>query len=253
MITGKLKSEVDALWDAFWAGGIANPLTVIEQISYLLFVRLLDITETRKESLAARTKKDPTGLVFSKTQQHLRWSRLKHEGSPEKLLGLVRDEVFPVLRTLGERDNGIGKFGHYLEQAQCLIPTPNLMARAVALIDKLPLERGDTKGDLYEYMLGKLSTAGIAGQFRTPRHIIRAMVEMIDPKPEWKVVDPACGTAGFLVAVLEHLNRVNSSKTGIHPAIEDDGTPILDAHGQPVMNYDGDLLTADQRRSIQPE
>jgi type I restriction enzyme M protein len=212
MITGKLKNDIDKLWEEFWTGGITNPLTVIEQISFLMFARLLDVTETRNEKRAERTKKPFKG-VFGPKQQHLRWSQFRHIKA-EQMLKVVRDEVFPHFRNL----NGGTTFGEYMADAQLMIQKPNLLVSAVNMIEALPITEGDAKGDLYEYLLSKLTTAGINGQFRTPRHIIRFMVEMVEPKPTETVGDPACGTAGFLVGVMLYLLEKYSSPKGIYTA-----------------------------------
>jgi len=206
MITNQLKSDINKLWEEFWTGGITNPLTVIEQISFLLFARLLDIDETRLEKLALRTGKSPY-KNFGPDQQHLRWSNWSKYGG-EEMLRHVRDEVFPHLRDLGGKNT---TFGEYMKDATCLVPKASLLVSAVTQISLLPLGNSDIKGDLYEYMLSKLSTAGINGQFRTPRHIIKLMVEMLDPKPTEVVGDPSCGTAGFLVSTMEYLRKQYSS------------------------------------------
>lgn len=206
MITNQLKSDINKLWEEFWVGGITNPLTVIEQISFLLFARLLDIDETRLEKLAQRTGKSPH-KNFGPDQQHLRWSNWSKYGG-EEMLRHVRDDVFPHLRDLGGKNT---TFGEYMKDATCLVPKASLLVSAVTQISLLPLGNSDIKGDLYEYMLSKLSTAGINGQFRTPRHIIKLMVEMLDPKPTEVVGDPACGTAGFLVNTMEYLRQQYSS------------------------------------------
>jgi type I restriction enzyme M protein len=215
MITGKLKNDIDKLWEEFWTGGITNPLTVIEQISFLMFARLLDVTETRNEKRAERTKK-PFDAIFGPKQQKLRWSRLRHEPA-EKMLALVRDDVFPHFRKL----NGGTTFAEYMADAQLMIQKPNLLVSAVNMIEALPLTEGDTKGDLYEHLLSKLTTAGINGQFRTPRHIIRFMVELLEPKPDEVIGDPACGTAGFLVGVMQYLLETYTSKSGV--IVHEDG------------------------------
>jgi type I restriction enzyme M protein len=225
MMTGTLRSQVDKLWTEFWTGGITNPLSVIEQVSFLMFSRLLDINETRAEKRASRLGKPFKGQFNSK-QKKLRWSEFKHLPAPE-MLARVRDEVFPHFRTLG---NGNSTFAEYMSEAQLLIQKPSLLVSAVNMIDALPLTEGDTKGDLYEYLLGKLTTAGINGQFRTPRHIIRLMVELVDPKPTEVVGDPACGSAGFLVVVMHYLLEKYTSSQGI----------IVQDNGQ--KTYTGDLL-----------
>src|SRR5947209_3376744 len=209
MITGQLRSRIDKLWEEFWTGGITNPLTVIEQITFLMFCRLLDITETRNEKLTARSKK-PVPQIFSDTDQELRWSHFKNLGA-EVMLPLVRDRVFKHLRDISL--NG-AKLGEYLKDAQLLIVKPSLLVSAINMIDALPLTEADRKGDLYEYLLSKLTTAGINGQFRTPRHIISLMVDLMEPEPSWVIGDPACGTGGFLVGVMEHVRKKYTSKEG---------------------------------------
>jgi type I restriction enzyme M protein len=212
MITGKLKSDIDKLWEEFWTGGITNPLTVIEQISFLMFARLLDVAEIRSEARAARTKK-PFKAIFGPKEQQLRWSHFRHVKA-EQMLKVIRDDVFPHFRKL----NGGTTFSEYMADAQLMIQKPSLLVSAVNMIEALPITEGDAKGDLYEYLLSKLTTAGINGQFRTPRHIIRFMVEMLDPKPTDSVGDPACGTAGFLVGVMQYLLEKYSSPKGIYVA-----------------------------------
>lgn len=235
MITGELKSRIDKLWTEFWTGGITNPLTVIEQITFLMFARLLDITETRNEKKASRTGK-PFKRIFADDQQDLRWHRFKQLGA-EQMLPLVRDRVFPHFKTIVELDTAEGTqkttFKEYFKDAQLMIQKPSLLVSAVNMIDELPLTEGDTKGDLYEYLLSKLTTAGINGQFRTPRHIIRLMVELLAPKPTETIADPACGTGGFLVGVMEYLLREHTSPQGIieHPV-----------NGHIEKTYTGDLL-----------
>jgi type I restriction enzyme M protein len=210
MITGKLRSDIDKLWEEFWTGGITNPLTVIEQISFLMFARMLDITETREEKKAQRTGNKNFHGTFPKNKQHLRWGKLKELGGTE-LLPVIRDELFPFFRNL----NGGTTFSEYMADAQLMVQKPSLLVKAVLMIDALPLTQGDTKGDLYEYLLSKLTTAGINGQFRTPRHIIALMCALTDPKPTETVADPACGTAGFLVGAREYLWHKYTSKKGI--------------------------------------
>lgn len=225
MITGKLRNDIDKLWEEFWTGGITNPLTVIEQISFLMFARMLDITETREEKKAQRTKKKDWPRIFPKNKQSLRWGNLKELGGAQ-MLPLVRDELFPFFRKL----NGGTTFSEYMADAQLMIQKPSLLVSAVLMIDALPLTEGDTKGDLYEYLLSKLTTAGINGQFRTPRHVIAMMAALVDPKPTEEVADPACGTAGFLVGVMEYLQHKYTSKKAI----------MQDEEGHPI--YTGDKL-----------
>ena len=211
MLTGEIRSQIDRIWDAIWAGGISNPLEVIEQITYLLFLKRLDELQTAEDLKTARDKKAVAKPFFPPGKDRLgtpyaeyRWSRFKNFGDPARMFSIVAEHVFPWLRTLG--GNGTTYAGH-MKDARFTIPTPALLAKVVDLIDKVPMEDRDTKGDLYEYMLAKIASAGQNGQFRTPRHIIRLMVEMVEPKPTDIACDPACGTCGFLVAIGEYLRE----------------------------------------------
>ncbi|MBL7495661.1 SAM-dependent DNA methyltransferase [Frankia sp. CNm7] len=207
MLTGDLRSRIDRVWDAFWSGGISNPLEVIEQITYLMFIRRLDGIQAGKENKARRTGQPIENPIYSASTQDLRWSRFKALGSPEATFALVRDQVFPWLRDLGGEGS---TYSHHMAGARFTIPTANLLAKVIDMLDDLPLDEHDTKGDLYEYMLGKIATAGHNGQFRTPRHIIELMVEMTAPRPGDTICDPACGTAGFLVGSAAYLERTHS-------------------------------------------
>src|SRR6201996_8208919 len=213
MLTGELRSKVDRVWDAFWAGGIANPLEVIEQITYLLFIRGLDEAHTREENKANRLGRPMERRIFPEGKdgigknggiayEDMRWYRLKNPGSPARMFEIVADHVFPFLRSMAE--DGTAHATH-MKGARFTIPTPALLAKVVDLLADIPMEDRDTKGDLYEYMLGKIASAGQNGQFRTPRHIIALMVEMTAPTAKDEICDPACGTAGFLVAAGKYL------------------------------------------------
>jgi type I restriction enzyme M protein len=215
MLTGDIRSKIDSLWNAFWTGGISNPLEVIEQITYLLFLRRLDDLHTLEENKAARLKlkklerrifpegSDDIGKGGGRSYEDCRWSRFRHFEAKE-MFSVVNDHVFPFLRTLG----GDGStYAHHMKDARFTITTPALLAKVVDLISQVPMEDRDTKGDLYEYMLGKIASAGAKGQFRTPRHIIQLMVELVRPVPTDVMCDPASGTCGFPVAVGEYLRR----------------------------------------------
>jgi type I restriction enzyme M protein len=206
MITGELKSKVDRIWDTMWSGGISNPLSVIEQLTYLLFIKRLDELHTLKESKAARTGKPIDDPVFAKDQDKLRWSRFK-ETAPEKMFETVRDGVFPFIKSLGSNGDGEddSTYSNHMKDALFMMPTARVLANVVHQLDSIDMTDSDTKGDLYEYMLGKIASAGQNGQFRTPRHIIKLMVEMTAPTPKDVICDPACGTAGFLIAASEHM------------------------------------------------
>ncbi len=208
MITGELRSKVDRIWDTMWSGGISNPLSVIEQLTYLLFIKRLDELHILKEAKAARTRTPIKEPVFSPGQDCLRWSRFK-ETAPEQMFETVRDEVFPFIKSLGGKGEVDGEGGstytHHMKDALFMMPTARVLANVVDQLDGIDMADSDTKGDLYEYMLGKIATAGQNGQFRTPRHIIKLMVDMTAPTPKDVICDPACGTAGFLIAASEHL------------------------------------------------
>jgi len=202
MITGELKNKIDLLWTNFWTGGVTNPFTVIEQITFLMFSRMLDIRETLNENKSGITKQ-PFKRIFSSSEQHLRWENFRHQ-EPEVMLKIVRDEVFPHFKRAFSNGSSLSE---YMKDAQLMVVRPSLLVLAVNTIHELPLTQGDTKGDLYEYLLSKLQTSGIAGQFRTPRHIIDMMVMIIDPQPDDLMCDPACGTGGFPVGVMEYINN----------------------------------------------
>ena len=217
MLTGELRSKIDQVWNAFWAGGIANPLEVIEQITHLLFMRGLDDAEQLEENRATRTSQPMRRRIFPEGKDgigegggvayaDMRWSRLKNRDAGT-MFSIVAEHVFPFLRTMAE--DGTAHATH-MKGARFTIPSAALLVKVVDLIDKLPMADRDTKGDLYEYMLGKIASAGQNGQFRTPRHIIKLMVEMMAPRPSDSICDPACGTAGFLVAASEYIRETHS-------------------------------------------
>jgi type I restriction enzyme M protein len=204
VLTGELRNQIDRIWDAFWSGGIANPLEVLEQLTYLLFIRRLDELETLEERRSQRSGQPMRRRIFLDDSQELRWSRFKELGEAASMFKLVGERVFPFLRELGGEESA---YATHMRDARFTIPTPGLLTKVVELLDAVPMEDRDTKGDIYEYMLGKLATAGTNGQFRTPRHIIELMVAMTEPTPRDVMVDPACGTCGFPVAVGEYLRE----------------------------------------------
>lgn len=207
MITGEQKNKIDKLWEMFWTGGLTNPLDVIEQITYLMFIRDLDQTDNTRQKESGMLGKPYTSMFTGK--EHLKWSALRDKPA-ETMYQTIQGEVFPFIKKL----NGTsGTYAKYMADAIFKVPTPQLLEKIVTaldelydLIDKQP-DKKDARGDLYEYMLSKLSTAGTNGQFRTPRHIIRMMVELLDLKPDDLICDPACGTSGFLVAAGEYLKE----------------------------------------------
>ena len=195
MITGELKSKVDRVWEALWSGGISNPLSVIEQLTYLLFIKRLDELHTLQERKAARTGDPIERPLFTARQNALRWSRFK-ELAPEQMFETVRDRVFPFIKSMGQTgdaDEG-STYTDHMKDALFMMPTPRVLANVVDQLDDIDMADRDTKGDLYEYMLGKIATAGQNGQFRTPRHIIKLMVEMTAPTPKDVICD-GCGSS----------------------------------------------------------
>ncbi len=204
MITGEIRNEVDQLWNTFWTGGISNPLSVIEQITYLLFAKRIDELHTARESKANILGGEIENPIFSKHNQHLRWSNFK-DFEPAKMFKTFQEEVFPFIKDMnGAAGSSYTKF---MSDAVFMIPNAALLDKVVEKIDKIPMKDRDTKGDLYEYMLSKIASAGTNGQFRTPRHIIKMMVELAAPTPKDVIADPACGTCGFLVAAAEYIEE----------------------------------------------
>lgn len=205
VITGEMKSKIDRIWDAFWSGGISNPLEVIEQITYLLFIRRLDDIQTLAEKKARVTGAAIENPAFLPGQERLRWSQFKNT-SPELMYKTIADEVFPFVRNIGDGTT----YSEHMKDARFTVPTPALLSKVVDMLDDIEMAGRDTNGDLYEYLLSKIAAAGVNGQFRTPRHIIDLMVKMTAPQPSDEICDPACGTAGFLVAASEHFRETHS-------------------------------------------
>lgn len=211
MVTGELRAQVDKVWDAFWSGGIANPVEVIEQITYLLFIKRLDELQTLAERRSARTGQPlenpvyPEGVDESarvpRPYRDLRWGVFTNY-SPSEMFEIVSEYVFPFLRRLGAEGSS---YARNMKDARFTIPTPALLTKVVDLLGDIPMDDRDTKGDVYEYMLKKLATSGTNGQFRTARHVIQLMVDLAEPRTDDKIIDPAVGTAGFLVAAEEYL------------------------------------------------
>ena len=208
MLTGEIRNKVDRIWTDIWAGGITNPLTVIEQLTYLMFIRSLDEKELENERFEALTGQAmPKIFPQDEEGQAMRWSKFKTKDSRE-IYDIVSTKVFPFIKNLS--GNSKTAFARYMEDALFLIPTPQVLQKIITGLDELyehDLQDLDMQGDLYEYMLSKLSTAGQNGQFRTPKHIRDMMVRLLDPTPDDKICDPACGTAGFLVSTAEYIRE----------------------------------------------
>lgn len=188
MITGGLKNKVDKIWEVFWTGGITNPLEVIEQFTYLLFIRQLDDVETTKENEAGFLGVEFQGM-FPPDCQEYRWSRFKNLGDAQEIYNIVLNGVFPFIKNLHQ--DGDSAYSKYMGDAIFKVPTPAMLTKLIDGIDALDLGDSDSKGDLYEYLLSKVATAGTNGQFRTPRHIIKMMVELVRPNPTDRICDEA--------------------------------------------------------------
>ncbi|WP_125613577.1 type I restriction-modification system subunit M [Specibacter cremeus] len=219
MITGEIKSQVDRVWNTFWTSGISNPIEIIEQVTYLLFLKRLDEEQTRLENQANRTGDPIRNPPFPIGNDHLgrpfsdlRWKNFEHL-SKDKMFRLFSDRMFDFLRDVlpTQRNGEASSYTKHLEGARFTIPTANVLGTVVDIISKMDMSGRDTKGDLYEYMLSKLSTAGTNGQFRTPRHIIDLMVTMQAPQPLEAICDPAAGTCGFLVQAAAYLKEHNET------------------------------------------
>lgn len=202
MITGELRYKIDRIWETFWTGGITNPLDVIEQFTYLLFIKQLDEVETTKEN-EANFLGVPFESMFPGDCQKYRWSRFKNLGSAEEMYDTMANGVFPFIKNLHQ--DGTSAYSRYMVDAIFKIPTAAMLSKIVDGIDKLELGEGDSKGDLYEYLLSQVAISGTNGQFRTPRHIIKMMVELVKPQPEDTIIDPAMGSAGFLIESQQYL------------------------------------------------
>lgn len=231
MLDSELKSKINQLWDKFWSGGISDPLVAITQMSYLIFMKRLEDEDIEREQ-ESQLNGSRNETVFKEHQEY-KWSQWTNLPA-DKILDYVRDKVFPFLRTLGGEDS---LYAQYMKDAVFTIPTPSLLIEAVKIINDMHIkeQNRDAKGDLYEYLLSELKTAGKNGQFRTPRHIIKMMVALANPKIGDLICDPACGTAGFLVNAYEHILRANTSKELIK--VDEEGNEY---------NYVGDKLDEKQ-------
>ena len=217
MITGELKTKIDSLWDIFAAGGLVNPLDVIEQITYLMFIHDLDDSDNRRAKEAAMLGLPYQSIFADEVQigertvdgRQLKWS-VFHDFPAAQMYTVVQESVFPFIKNLhGDKNSAYSK---YMDDAIFKLPTPLLLSKVVDALDEIyrlmsGSQAADVRGDTYEYLLSKISQSGLNGQFRTPRHIIRMMVELMDPKADDVICDPACGTSGFLVSAGEYLKE----------------------------------------------
>lgn len=216
MVTGTIKTKIDTLWDTFWTGGITNSMSVLEQMTYLFFMKMLDDAQMKKEATAAALDTELTNPVFKTgnwvrpdngTQipyTSLRWHVFKNT-NPDQMFNTVREYVFPFIKTLNSGKESA--YSRFMNSAIFLIPNARLLARIIADIDGLDMSDRDAMGDVYEYMLSKMAASGNNGQFRTPRHIIRMMVELVQPTLKDTICDPAMGSAGFIVESAKYIKE----------------------------------------------
>lgn len=213
MLTGDIRNKIDKIWSEIWAGGISNPLTVIEQLTYLMFIRSLDEKELENEKFETLSNENmPKIFPQDEEGQAMRWSKFKTKDSRE-IYEIVGTKVFPFIKAMNGEN--MTAFSRYMQDAMFLVPTPQVLQKMITGLDVLyehDIKDLDMQGDLYEYMLGKLATSGQNGQFRTPKHIRDMMVRLLAPTPDDKVCDPACGTAGFLVSTAEYIREKYESE-----------------------------------------
>ena len=200
MLPGKIRNQIDTVWEMFWTGGVANPISVIEQISYLLFIRRLDELQRTAERKAQATGKPLEHSIFNEDEQMLRWSSFKDK-DPDEMMDIVQNKVFPKIKGLQSQ----GSFAEHMKDAIFMIPSAKLLDQVVQLLDSIDMSGTDTKGDLYEYLLSKLQQSGVNGQFRTPRNLINMMVELMQPTINDTICDPASGTCGFLMSSVDYV------------------------------------------------
>ena len=217
MITGELKNKVDNIWDTLWAGGITSPITVLEQITYLMFMKLLDDNQLKKEANANALGVQLKNKVFGDGEcviseeprivtdyKNLRWS-VFHNFEPNEMFRTVQQYVFPFIKNLnGGKDTA---FSRYMKDTVFLIPTARILAKVVDGIDAMDMNNKDIMGDVYEYLLGKIAAAGDNGQFRTPRHIIKMIVQLMKPTLADRILDPAMGSAGFIAESANYIQE----------------------------------------------
>ena len=215
MVTGELRNKIDSLWEMFWTGGLTNPLDVVEQMTYLMFIRDLDDADNLRAKESAMLGLPYQSIFAAEVQigdrsvdgSQLKWS-VFHDYPAGKIYSVMQEWVFPFIKNLhGNKESAYSK---YMDDAIFKIPTPLMLSKVVDSLDAIyeqmaAMKEADVRGDVYEYLLSKISTSGVNGQFRTPRHIIRMMVELVAPTPDDVICDPACGTSGFLVTAGEYL------------------------------------------------
>lgn len=205
MMTGELKTKIENIWDIFWSSGMTNPLTIVEQITYLLFIKMIDDNEVKKEALAAALEIDVVDPIFDADHQNCRWHIFRHFEADNMYKNMM-DNVFPFIKT----ELGTGKdtaYAKYLKDALFLIPTARVLVRVVDALDSLDMNNKDIMGDVYEVLLSQMAQSGKNGQFRTPRHITKMIVELAAPTLNDEICDPAMGSAGFLCSAVQYIQE----------------------------------------------
>jgi type I restriction enzyme M protein len=225
MVTGEIKNKIDGIWETFWTGGLTNPLSVMEQITYLMFIKLLDDNQTKREASASAIGLSPSTIkarVFGDGEcvidkeanlkidyKDLRWQNFKNE-EPSKMFSRMRDYIFPFMKNLsGGKDTA---FARYMKDSIFMIPTPRILTKVVDGLDALDMTNKDSMGDVYEYLLYKIASSGENGQFRTPRHIIDMMVKLMKPTFNDMICDPAMGSAGFIASCANYIIKEDKNK-----------------------------------------
>ena len=273
MITGEIKNRIDQIWDTFWTGGITNSMTILEQMTYLFFMKMLDDAQEKKENNARALKIEPHDLVFKKgalwhnpetdrdvPYEDLRWRNFRHE-EPTKMFSIVRNDVFVFIKNLGEGKQSA--YSRFMQSAVFMIQNPRTLMKVVQGIQELDMTDRDTMGDVYEYILGKMAASGNNGQFRTPRHIISMMVDLMRPEVDWEICDPAMGSAGFIVEAAkfiqqhyrtELMNKVNMAhyKSGMFHGFDTD-TTMLRIGAMNLMLHGVDSPDVRWQDSLSPE
>lgn len=273
MITGEIKNRIDQIWDTFWTGGITNSMTILEQMTYLFFMKMLDDAQEKKENNARALKIEPHDLVFKKgalwhnpetdrdvPYENLRWRNFRHE-EPTKMFSIVRNDVFVFIKNLGEGKQSA--YSRFMQSAVFMIQNPRTLMKVVQGVQDLDMTDRDTMGDVYEYILGKMAASGNNGQFRTPRHIISMMVDLMQPKVDWEICDPAMGSAGFIVEAAkfiqqhyrtELMNKANMAhyKSGMFHGFDTD-TTMLRIGAMNLMLHGVDSPDVRWQDSLSPE
>lgn len=199
----ELRNKIQGIWDIFWSSGMTNPLTVIEQITYLMFIKLLDDNELKKESVASSFGMDVVDPVFDKEHQNCRWHNFKHLDA-DSMFNVVRNDVFPYI-TSGMVKGKDTAFAKHMQNALFLVPTPRVLLRVVDALDSLDMNDKDIMGDVYEFLLGQIAASGTNGQFRTPRHVIKMIIDLVKPNLDDDICDPAMGSAGFITCAAQYI------------------------------------------------